>query len=226
MLFACVAIFVLNASAQFSNIGSSNATVSDNSGWNTIYVEWNPSNANIPKNNVFFWDDDVDGKFNSYSLGYSRAVSLTPSLPIFLEFGLAGQFLHKSWKNYDNDQYKLSAISVKIPINALYKFNIPNCPVSLIPFAGITVRGNVWGQLKIKDGYNMDRESKNYNVFDKKDMEGKDYTGKRVQVGWQVGLKARFAQKIIIGGSYGSDFNEIFKDLKVHAGTLMIGYTF
>ena len=36
--FACVAIFVLNASAQFSNSGSSNATASDNSGWNTIYV--------------------------------------------------------------------------------------------------------------------------------------------------------------------------------------------
>lgn len=231
MLF--MACFVMNASAQFSNSGSSKAAISDNSDWSTIYVEWNPSNANIPKNNDFFWDNKVDGKFNGYSLGYSRSISLTPSIPIFLELGLTGQFLHKSWINSDDGQFKISAISVKIPINALYKIDIPNSPVSLIPFAGINVRVNVWGQGKWTEEYDdnddTDESSFTFNVFDKTEMEWLDYknsTGKRVQVGWQVGLKGRFAKKIIIGGSYGSDFNAIFKDLKVHTVTILLGYSF
>ena len=218
LVWAIMACFVMNASAQFSNSGGNSTTVSDNFGWNTVYVEWNPSNANIPKNNDFFWDNDVDGKYNGFSLGYSRTISLTQSLPIFLEVGLAGQFSHKTWENDDN-HHKLSAISIKVPINVLYKFDIPNRPVSLIPFAGLTVRGNVWVQYKENDG--------NYNVFDKEDMEEKEgNTGKRVQIGWQIGLKARFAEKYIIGSSYGSDFNEIFNDLKARTGTVMVGYIF
>ncbi len=227
LVLAIMACIVLNASAQFSSNGNgSSATASDNSGWNTVYVEWNPSSFVYTGKDD---DDDFDGGFNGFSLGYSRAISLSSSVPLFLEPGLAGQFSFKKVEeggSYYSFTEKISVISLKVPVNLIYKFDIPNSTVSLLPFAGLSFRGNLWGELKEEEEYDGDSDSESFNLFDKDDMDGKEKTWKRFQIGWQIGLKARFAERFIVSGSYGTDFSEIAKKFKVHTGTVSIGYTF
>lgn len=242
-VLACLVCFVLNASAQFSNNGSSNATISDNSGWNTIYVEWNPSTMSFSGNNKKI---DFYGGFTGFSIGYSRTILISQKLPLFVDAGVAWQFSFKSKSESskrNDESTKLSLLSLKLPVNLVYKFDIPNCPISLMPFVGVTFRGNVWGKMKWKEYDNYYEENDDYSasLFDKHDMGylvgyhiqhidydkyDYDYTWKRLQMGWQAGLKAYIANKFIVSGSYGTDFNEIVKDYKVHTGTVSVGYTF
>lgn len=217
------AILSLSASAQFANSGSgSSSATADNEGWSTIYAEWNPM--------TYYYTgkgESDDTNFNAFSLGYNRAFSLSASTPIFIETGLALQYgFHKDSDDDDEYTLKYSVLSAKIPVNFMYKWSIPNSTVELIPHLGLTMRANVWGQGKEEwEDSNGKSKSEDWDIFSKKDM-GKDGVWKRVQIGWQIGLKARFAQKFIIGGSYGTDFNEISKKFKFRTGTIMLGYTF
>ena len=230
-VLVCMASFVLNASAQFSNSGSSGTnTVGDNTGWTTVYAEWNPSS--------FHWRDGYSsgksGKgsagFNGSSLGVtlgvSWAISLASATPIFIEPAVALQYSTKkvgyynyydsniNWDHYDIDYYdigRLHMLSVKVPVNFIYKYDFSSHPVSLMPFAGITLRVNAWGEVFINGNHD--------DLFD-------EYEFKRFQIGWQVGLKARMSDKFIVGGSFGTDFNRIHYLVKVHTGTIMLGYSF
>lgn len=224
-VFAYMAILVLNASAQFSNSGNNSIPVNDYKGWNTIFFEWNPSSF------VYTGKEDVDDvNFNGFSFGYNRAISLISSVPLFLETGIAVQFsLHKEdeSKSYYKLSEKLSLVSLKVPVNLMYKVNLPNSSISFVPFAGFTIRGNVWGEDYYKAKYDGNSESVSLDLFDKDDMNKlNSNTWKRIQIGWQVGLKAHFAERIVLGGSFGTDFSEIVKKSKVHTGTVSIGYTF
>jgi len=218
-VLVCMASFVLNASAQFSNSGSSGTnTVGDNTGWTTIYVEWNPSSFHGGDGYRFYNNGEGKGSagFNGFSLGVSRAISLATATPIFIEPAVALQYSTKK-EGYNNyyDDYDTSArlhmLSVKAPVNFMYKYDFSGHPVSLMPFAGITFRVNAWGEVN-DDGDHDD-------LFD-------EYEFKRFQVGWQVGVKARISEQFIVGGSFGTDFNEIRKHVKVHTGTIMFGYAF
>lgn len=240
---AIMICYVLNASAQFSNSGRSNATISDNSGWNTIYVEWNPSTMSFSGKNK----DKIDfyGGFTGFSIGYSRSILITSNLPLFVEAGVAGQFSYKSEtksSNYYDESTTLSFFSLKLPVNLMYKLNISNSQVSLLPFVGVTFRGNVWGKMKWKeyDNYYEEYDDFSSSLFDEDmgylvgyhiqddedDYDEKDYIWKRFQIGWQAGLKAYIANKFVVGGSYGIDFNRITKNYKVRTATISFGYTF
>lgn len=219
LLFVLVCMASLNASAQFSNSGSSGTnTVGDNTGWTTIYVEWNPSSFHGGDGYRFYNNGEGKGStgFHGFSLGVSRAISLATATPIFIEPAVALQYSTKK-EGYNNyyDDYDTSArlhmLSVKAPVNFMYKYDFSGHPVSLMPFAGITFRVNAWGEVN-DDGDHDD-------LFD-------DYEFKRFQIGWQVGIKARISEKFIVGGSFGTDFNEIHKHVKVHTGTIMLGYSF
>lgn len=229
IVLTAMACFALGTFAQSSNDSSS--TNMDISNWNTVFIEWNPSKIVYTGNETI---DDFDGGFNGLSLGYTRAISLSTSIPLFVEMGLAGQFsFKKDDKSYYNryDEYyenttKLSMVSFKIPLNIMYKIPLPNSSISFIPFAGATLRGNIWGEQKKEWGYEDEIKNKKSNLFDKKDMEGNNNTWKRIQIGWQIGLKTHFSEKFIISGSYGTDFSEIVKKYKFHTGSISVGYTF
>lgn len=241
VLLACI---VMNASAQFSNSGSKDATVGDNSGWSAVYIEWNPSNLAFSGNKR----EKVDfyGSFNGFSLGFSKAVLLTSKIPLFVETGLAGQYSCKSETNehsYCEESTKFSMLSLKVPVNIMYKFDIPNSTVSLIPFAGVTLRGNVWGKMKWEEyDYDWDeRDDYSSSLFDNDDMQylvgyhllddeynyrDIDFAWKRIQIGWQIGLKTIIAEKFIVGASYGTDFNKTAPNYKINTGTILLGYSF
>lgn len=230
LILAVIAVVGLSASAQFANSSSSSAY--DNKGWSTIYAEWNPMSM------YYTGKGDVDDvNFNAFSLGFNRAFALSQSTPIYLETGLAAQFMFRSDTEEEGGTYwwketlRTQMLSLKAPVNFLYKWNIPNSSVELMPFLGLSLRANIWGQQKeIEEGYdpgepnNQYSGSESWSLFDKKEMEEGQW--KRFQIGWQVGVKARFNEKFIIGGSFGTDFMDIVKKNKFRTGTILVGYTF
>lgn len=213
---------VTNVFAQ-SEIGINN--------WNTVWAEWNPSTFSVDQK-------DADNQsFTGLSLGYSHAFSLSLTTPLFVEVGLGGQYSH-----YENEWYEeeildwgdgpfshmsrrdniLDMWSLKAPINFLYRFDIPNSPVSLLPFVGVNLRYNISGEMEDYNGYS----SQERDVFDSEEMGGSNNTYNRFQLGWHIGMKANFLKHIMVGLSYGTDFTEIAKKTKINTLTITAGYTF
>lgn len=219
---ACMAISS-GAYAQFTNSSSHSSSANVNTDeWSTIWIEYNPMKVKFDAKGV------DDQSLTGFSAGYSRTFSVSQSVPLFLEAGLGLQYANYSESlgdfdyDYDYDgglEEKFTMWSVKAPVNLLYNFAIPNSNISLAPFVGATLRYNVSGTLKYEAG----DESVKYDIFDKEDM-GEAW--KRFQIGWQIGVKARFGQNFMAGLSYGSDLSEIAKKTKLQTASLTIGYTF
>ena len=215
----------LNTSAQFANGGGSSASSVSTEGWNTIWAEWNPSTFLIDVKNA------DNQSFTGLSLGYSRAFSVMSSHPLFVEAGLGLQysFYNEDMNDdygYDDGDIKFNMFSLKAPINLIYKFEIPNTSISIMPFLGVSLRFNLSATLKEEYDDGVYSSSDKYNLFDKDDMGSSKETWNRFQIGWQVGSKVGIGKNFILGLSYGTDFSEIAEDWKIGAGTISLGYVF
>lgn len=243
-LLLLAATMCLTATAQFSNGSQKNTSTDISNGWSTVYADWNPTTAYYTGKG-----DADDVNFNAFSLGYNRAFALSRSVPIYLETGIAAQFLFRRDSEEDNkdtdywwkESVSTHMLSLKVPVNVLYKWDIPNTRIELMPFLGINLKANVWGEIRESeegydigyyDGHYGSREyyssSDSYNLFseDEENGVGEGRAWKRFQLGWQIGVKARFNEHFVVGGSFGTDFLEIAKKTKFRTGTIMIGYTF
>ena len=229
--FLATAILLVVSSsvfAQFTNSSSQSSNVNAD-GWNTFYFQLNPSKISIDIK------DSKNQSFTGLTLGYGKAVHISSSEPLYFETGIAVQY--SSYKIDDddyetNDDYEtgdahLALASAKVPLNILYNFQIPNSTIEIAPYLGATLRYNIWGEEKttLNSKYNDEKE-KTYNLFDKKDMDGSNYTWNRFQIGWQIGVNARFNSKLLLGLSYGSDFSEIYKKAKINTTSITLGYCF
>lgn len=151
--------------------------------------------------------------FGGGAVNYTRAISITRPVPLFWEFGIGGQFLH-----FNNSSLKY--VSVKVPVNLIYDIQIPNTKISLDPYVGLNLRGNVWGECAsssiFSGGVSVYTEGYQYQ----------DYTWTRFQIAAQAGMKARFSNKFFVGIGYGLDFNEVVEDTKVSELSISAGIVF
>lgn len=226
LMVVSLLVLATSASAQLSSNPSS---TSDTDGWNSVWVEWNPSTFKVDVK-------DADNQsFTGISAGYSQSFNVVPLKPVFMEFGIGVQysFYEEKWKEqeyyeYEDEYYwstrkqSLDLWSVKIPVNLTYKYNMPNGIVSLLPFVGANVRFNLIGKRHDYIGY----KTLEKNVFDKDDMDGSKNTYNRFQLGWNIGVKAIFGKHIMAGLSYGNDFSEIAKKTTISTTTISLGYAF
>lgn len=238
IILAAVAVMGLNASAQFVGQGSSSTSSTEISkGWNTAYVQYN--NVGIAGD----LGDLSDETANGASIGYSRAFNIVPTIPLYVEAGIAAQFLYKSKSEkyyddddldlYDEEKYSGYMLSAKVPVNVLYRFVIPNTEFAIEPLVGLDLRVNILGKYKLKYTYwdydypsyeikyHSDEDS--YNFFDKKDMGGNP--AKRFQIGWHIGSNFAF-KNYVLGFQYGQDFNKIADFVRLRTITLSLGYRF
>lgn len=211
-------------------------------GCNSVYVQWNPSSF-VPK-------EGDSQSFTGFSIGYNRTINIVANVPLYAEIGGAIQYSFQSEEvpvtsemvKYGFDEKeklrdeKVSLLSVKVPVNVLYKHQVPNSKIAIAPFAGLTFRGNILG--KIKTEYNKDVTDRiprvatknptnwdsDLNLFNKDDM-GNDDVWKRFQIGWQVGVNVYYSS-FYAGVSYGTDFSQISQNVKIHTTSVNIGYTF
>lgn len=224
--FAVAAMIAVStgASAQFTNGGSSSASSSVNTdGWSTFWVEWNPSSFNYDVKNA------DDQSFTGLSLGYSQAFNIMQGKPLFLEAGFGVQYSFCTIDEGDDDYYyyyyydddddlKFNMFSVKVPLNLIYKFDLPNSSVAIMPYVGANLRYNISAKLERGDA--------DADLFDKKDMGSDKATWNRFQLGWNVGAKVRFGNSFLVGLGYGKDFSEIAKKTKVGTTTIAVGFLF
>lgn len=205
-------------------------------GWNALFVQYNPSSFN---------NDGHSSSFSGLTLGYGHHFNIVPNQPIYLETGLAVQYSFNTKlvpptddKDVINGYKELSNpwfLSLKIPVNITYKYSFPRSIFSIEPFAGFALRGNIVGFVKaeytikaknIASGYdNSWMKDDNWFLFSKKDM-GEDYAWKVFQLGWQAGVNFYIGETFYINASYGSDFNEIFKNAKIQTISIGGGYIF
>lgn len=187
---AAMAAFAVSASAQVYGYDhqykptSGTLYGSDNEDFGLFYAQYNAVTQHMTVTN----HDSENTSFNGITLGYSHFIPLG-DIPLFLSPGAAVQWFFKS-----KDGYKTNMISLKIPINLMYSFQVSD-NFRIEPYAGIYGRINIWGE----DKY----QSQSANIFDS-DKYG-DEAAKRFQLGWNAGLNFRITDAITIGGGYFMD---------------------
>lgn len=190
-------------------------------GWSTFGFEYLPSKFSPDKGDT--------ESYSAIALTWTKASQITASLPLFIEAGFGAQY---SFKTEDETSgkttytEKFNMLSVKVPLNIVYDFQIPNTNINLDPYLGLRFRGNILASLKQEVEYKGSSDSETINLFDKDDMGGSDNTWNRFQIGWQIGLKARFNNIFFVGVGYGTDFSEIAKKVKIKETQLSLGFVF
>ncbi len=186
--------------------------------WNTLHLQWNATNAKSTGGSL---------DFNGIGAGYSKAFSLSASVPFFIEAGAGLQYMWKKTTDYwgeSGKEEKLSTtidmLSVKIPVNLGYKFQISNGNIAFLPYAGLTVRGNIFAYMR------ADKEK--LNLLDEKATLDAEIPGwRRLQFCWQAGLNVHF-NRILLGVSYSKDISKLAEgnSLRLSAASVTVGYCF
>lgn len=229
--------------AQFSQSkSSSNSSNEISKGWNSLYVQYNSIGTSYSLSSFNDRDKDygdeyqkaidnsgLSDKLNAFSIGYNRAINLTPSTPLYLEIGAALQYAFYSDEATEKDHYEevtlkytANMLTAKVPVSLLYHVAIPNSDFAIEPFAGIDFKYNIIGTAKREVTYKYYGETKKDedkldNIFDKKDCDG--HQANRFQAGWHVGANFVY-KKAFIGISYGQDFSKFHDDIDLKFNTL------
>jgi len=247
ILAATLLAVCTTASAQFSNQKGTNST----NGWSTLWVQWNPSNLTPDKGDSESFTGLSLGYSKAFSASSNVPIFIEAGIGVQYSFSTIDvtddddDDVSAAWQYWYGSadgciEKKTSMLSAKVPVSFMYDWQIPNSSVAITPYAGLDLRFNIIGKSKYEiPGEYWEREEthnyiKNYddeiledaNIFDKDDMGGKDFTWKRLQVGWHIGVNARFDNKFLVGISYGQDVSEIVKDTKIHTTSITLGYCF
>lgn len=146
----------------------------------------------------------MDGAMNGFSAAWTKGISVSSSMPLYIETGLGLTYAFKS-ETIGEDSYeedlKHNFLALSVPVNLTYKYEVPNTEFKIAPFAGVYFRGNLLGETKWDDD-----DDESINWFD--DYEDDGLEAKRFSFGWQVGVGFEY-RKLYLGVSYGSDFNNL-----------------
>lgn len=223
--------------AQFSQSkSSSNSSNEISKGWNSLYVQYNSIGTSYSLSSFNDRDEDygdeyqkaidnssLSDKLNAFSIGYNRAINLTPSTPLYLEVGAALQYAFYSDETTDHDvevtlKFTANMLTAKVPVSLLYHIDIPNSDFAIEPFVGIDFKYNIIGTAKrTYKYYGETKKDKIDNIFDKKKCDG--HQANRFQAGWHVGANFVY-KKAFIGISYGQDFSKFHDDIDLKFNTL------
>ncbi len=214
LLTAVLAFGCLSVSAQFTNSGGGVSSNANSEGWSSVYFQYNPSTL------VIDYSGAKDRSFTGLMLGYSKAFSISSSLPLYVEAGGALEYSFYSDEVGGVDE-KVNVLAIKVPVNLVYNYEIPNSSVALAPYLGVSLRGIILA----KDKEEWNGGDKTYDLFDKDDV-GKDGQWKRIQFGAQLGCNVKFNNKFFLGLGYGTDFTEICKKEKMHEFIISAGLIF
>lgn len=210
VLAVAMMAFSVSASAQFMNSSSSMSSSSAvESIFNTFDVTYSPMNLNAK-----YGDVTNSEKLNAVSLNWNQARAISTSVPVYLTYGAGVQY---AWMTDSDDDWKSTSsfLTVKVPVNLLYNFNIPSTSVNLMPYVGLNLQGHILGQEKMTYSDGDSKETHNLNYFSKKDMDDEPFN--RFVVGWQIGAKVAF-NKYFVGVAYEGPVSNLYKegDLKIN----------
>ena len=209
----------ISASAQFmQSNGGSKAKASVEDVFNTVDLTYSPVTMKASYDGESATDD-----FNGLSLNWAQARLLTDQLPVYLQYGAGVQF---TWKTDSSEQYDVNVkntttfLTVKVPVNVLYNFAIPNTALSVMPYVGLNAQVHVLGQSKTTQEYDGEKETSKFSYFSKDDMED-PYN--RFVLGWQIGAMVSF-DKYFVGIGYTGPVTNLYKngDYKINTSQVNI----
>ena len=209
IFFAAVAAFMLmsvSASAQFvqskgGSRGAASATVEDV--FNTFDITYSPVTARVSYKN-----DSQTTDMNGVSLNWSQARVLTNQLPVYIQYGAGLQY---TWMtdSAGNSKSIDHFLTVKVPVNVLYNFVVPNTAVSIMPYVGLNAQVHVLGLSKTTYDYDGEKEVYKHNYFSKEDMDDEPYS--RFVLGWQIGGMVAF-NRYFVGVGYNGPITNLYKE--------------
>lgn len=185
---------------------------SDNEAFGLFYAQYNAVTQHFSHDG---YSHNENG--SALSLGYSYFIPLG-DMPLFIAPGAAVQWFFDS-ETVGNHDIKSNMISVKIPINVMYSFQVSDA-FRIEPYAGIYGRVNIWGEEKLEGiGH-----SKTYNIFDEDDMG--DDAAKRFQIGWNAGVNFRITEAFTVGAGYFMDLSKIYEHTNFQGFDITLGVNF
>ena len=231
LVAAAMVLASTTAFAQFANSGSGNNSSSSNDivkGYDRMAISYNSYKLSPD-------DDDADDvSLNGIGAEWIHGFSLSSTTPLYLETGLKFMYGFKSeddrdfWGDEEDCTLKTTMMNIAVPINLAYRITFSgNSDVSLTPFTGITLKGNLTAKQKCEYDFDDGDEEDDDEIdwFDKDDMGGSKYTAKRFQLGWQIGAGLSY-KALYVGLSYGLDFSEFAKKVKTSNFAVTLGYNF
>lgn len=147
---------------------------------------------------------DVGAKLNGVSLSWTKGISLSKSLPLFLETGIGATYAAKK-----KDGTKNLYVGAAIPLNIAYKVSLDNSDIKITPAIGFYLRGNIYGETKYPE---MPKDYVGI-YLNKQEWYSGNGDNPRFQVGYQAGLVVEY-HKLYVGVSYGGDFSETTVDYR------------
>ncbi len=212
LIFATVLI-ATSANAQI--VSSQKETKSTKALWQTFTLSYDI--AKVVADN---YSGDLDF---GISAEWTKATKLSESLPLYLELGVAGsycQFSDNFEVVYEGEDYQghmlESFVSVSVPARMMYEIK-PADDVSILPYVGLLARVNILSQNKIY----CDGESATNNYFDREDMDCK-----RIQFGYQLGVKAKLCNSYLVGIGLTKDLSKYCNGVKFSATNISLGFLF
>lgn len=211
----------VTASAQFmQSNGGSKAKASVEDVFNTVDLTYSPVTMKAS-----YDGDSTTDDLNGLSLNWAQARLLTDQLPVYLQYGAGVQFTWKTDTRSD-DYYDMKVkntttfLTVKVPVNVLYNFAIPNTNLSVMPYLGLNAQVHVLGQSKTTTTYEDEKETSKMSYFSKDDMED-PYN--RFVLGWQIGAMVSY-DKYFVGIGYNGPVTSLYKngDLKIQTSQVNI----
>ena len=209
----------VSASAQFmQSNGGSKAKASVEDVFNTVDLTYSPVTMKATMGGSSLTED-----YNGISLNWSQARLMTDKLPIYLQYGAGAQFswyTDSSSSDYYDVKTTTSFLTVKVPVNVLYNFAIPNTNLSVMPYLGLNAQVHVLGQSKTSQEYDGETQTFKVNYFSKDDMED-PYN--RFVLGWQIGAMVSY-DKYFVGIGYNGPVTSLYKngDLKIQTSQVNI----
>jgi hypothetical protein len=177
------------------------------SGFSSVYVQYNPSEFHASEKGI-----SLNSSFSAATIGFNKAISISSDMPLYIQPGAGVTY---GWDS--SDGVKLSMLSVKVPVNLLYSFQLPNSSVSIDPYVGIYGRAFILANQKVN--------GKTISWFDKDDV-GESLTWNRLQLGSQVGCNFRFNNKFYIGAEYAVDLTDIIEHVSINTFGINVGLIF
>ena len=204
--------------AAFAMMATAISAFAQEKMFNTADFTYSPVTMKLKGNG-----SDISTKYNAVSVNWDQAFLLPTSFPLYLQYGAGLQY---TWKNEKEEGIKKSDnfLTVKVPVSVMYMFELPNFPLTIMPYAGLNLQAHLIGQHKTT----VDGESDKHSYFNKDDMGGDPYN--RFVLGWQLGAKFMY-QDYFIGLSYNGPITNLYKyssDAKIRYSqfNISVGYRF
>lgn len=129
------------------------------------------------------------------SATYYEARTITPDLPVFLQYGAGLQYTVGSM-DFLGDEASTNLLTAKVPVNVVYDFAIPNTEFTVLPYVGLNVQGHILGTTDGESLFEEDESGVSFN---------------RLTLGWQIGAKVAYG-KYTFGVGYEGPATSFYKE--------------